>query len=121
MAETWWFPLSSFLFPEPHRYGGYTIIGGKSGELSAERGKQFRVRQIQMVCICQDRQPIGIVRHILMQLLREFLSVAVLVYNRRNDLRKQHVILIRAELLSIQIQPTEQVLFLRRELDKTMP
>lgn len=71
-----------------------------------------------MVCICQDRQPIGIVRHVLMQLLREFLSVAVLVYNRRNDVRKQHIILIRAELLPIQIQPTEQVLFLRRELDK---
>ena len=54
-----------------------------------------------------------------MQLLRNFLAIAILIHNDRNDLRKQHIVLIRIRLSSIQIKPAKQMLFLGCKLYKS--
>ena len=54
-----------------------------------------------------------------MQFPCDLLCVSVFVHHGRDDLRQQYIILIRAELLPVQIQPAEQMFFLCCKLNES--
>lgn len=82
---------------------------------------ETQLYQAQMVGIGQDGQTIGKVDHILMEAARHILTVAEFLYDDADNLRQQDVILIRPQLIPLQIEPAEKLFFLCRELDKPHP
>ncbi len=103
------------------QFHGFPIKGNQSAELPPKRFTEFRFRQVQMVGIGKDGQTIGEVEHILMKAPGRFFAVAEFIDDRLNDFRKQHVVLIWAQLLALQIEPAEQLLFLCGELNESHP
>ena len=92
--------------------------GDQRAELPAEGLAELGLGQMQMVGVREDRQPVGVVDHVLMEPARDLLRIAEFILHRAQDFRQQNVVLVRLHLPALQIQPAEQLLFLRREFDE---
>ena len=66
----------------------------------------------------EDGQSVGIIRHIPVKGPSRDLVIAEFVHDGPDDLRLQHVLLMAARPVVLQVQPAEQLLFLGRELHK---